>query len=678
MWVPVFVAWALVVGAGAVCHGEVPSSGWRVVERSATEAAETGELAVRVRGVSEGDSGAEPIPVRVVVTAADGSHPDGSGRGTYGDGRFFAEGEFEVAAAAGPARVELSSGPGRVPLSMEVEVEAGERVAVEAWLPRWFDPTRWGWYAADHHVHAQHDSTPTVETGLDYTALQARANGLHYVSEAGSPISYDRIGRYQRDDFVMHRAPELRPGPYVGHLITPGIERPIAQDRYEALIDRPLPGQAIRPIAHDRGGAMIYTHPMTPPHQLHWMGATEALSDGVLRRCADLYDVDGLGAQRVWFTLLNLGNRIGISSYTDAALGRERTLSPGDRRMYFRAERLGREAMAEALRAGRTFATDGGPVFAFVELDGEGPGGVIEVDGDREAELAVEIRSLHPLASARLYRRGNVVASLDVAGQRGRIDVRRTLSLADEPGWYVLRVEDERGHWAVTSPIYVESAREGPGDGEEPASLALLEITNTERYVKLRRKFFAHMIATVSPDQRIRSVALLRDGEVVRRFTPEEGDRRPGGKTPVTGMPGEYERGWQWHPGGEAEAERALHFQADWPVEASGWYAVEIVTGEGRRIRSDAIRFDAEGERSRAMSVANVRGGETELMYHGYGEGPALEELDPDGSDSWWYPRRGYWRLRTVFDGQSHELEAGPEGTAELFRKAERSTSESE
>ena len=37
-----------------------------------------------------------PLPVRVVVTASDGSHPDGSGRGVYSDGRFFAEAGFSV------------------------------------------------------------------------------------------------------------------------------------------------------------------------------------------------------------------------------------------------------------------------------------------------------------------------------------------------------------------------------------------------------------------------------------------------------------------------------------------------------------------------------------------------------------------------------------------------------
>ena len=54
-----------------------------------------------------------PLPVRVVVTASDGSHPDGSGRGTYSDGRFFAEAGFSVDGAARAGR-RSSCGAGRI------------------------------------------------------------------------------------------------------------------------------------------------------------------------------------------------------------------------------------------------------------------------------------------------------------------------------------------------------------------------------------------------------------------------------------------------------------------------------------------------------------------------------------------------------------------------------------
>ena len=68
---------------------------------------------------------------------------------------------------------------------------------------------------------------------------------------------------------------------------------------------------------------MIHTHPLTPPHQMHWMGAAEVLSDAVLGRCADALDLDGQASELLWFAVLNLGNRVAASSYTDCALGRK-------------------------------------------------------------------------------------------------------------------------------------------------------------------------------------------------------------------------------------------------------------------------------------------------------------------------------------------------------------------
>src|SRR5215470_13299514 len=56
-----------------------------------------------------------PLPVRVVVTASDGSHPDGSAHGAYGDGRFFADGKCTVKVPAGATKVMLASGPNHIP-----------------------------------------------------------------------------------------------------------------------------------------------------------------------------------------------------------------------------------------------------------------------------------------------------------------------------------------------------------------------------------------------------------------------------------------------------------------------------------------------------------------------------------------------------------------------------------
>jgi hypothetical protein len=141
-------------------------------------------LVVEVEDDRAGPGRPMPLPVRAIVTASDGSHPDGSGRGTYADDRFFAGGRFAVEVPPGRTRVRLRSGPNYEPLELEAEAKAGWETRLRARLHRWFAPEERGWYSGDNHVHAQHDATVTVRTDLEYTALQARADGLSFITEA--------------------------------------------------------------------------------------------------------------------------------------------------------------------------------------------------------------------------------------------------------------------------------------------------------------------------------------------------------------------------------------------------------------------------------------------------------------------------------------------------------------
>ena len=137
------------------------------------------------------------------------------------------------------------------------------------------------------------------------------------------------------------------------------------------------------------------------------------------------------------------------------------------------------------------------------------PGGSVKAAGDRLRTLRAEIHSLYPLRSARLYRRGEPVEAFDVAGRRGEVVVETTRrEPPGEPAWYVLRVDDERGHWAITSPIFVNRPTFGP---RPAASALILEIHNATRYIELRREFFR------------------RTAGAYRRYLPPGGYRPPRG-----------------------------------------------------------------------------------------------------------------------------------------------------
>ena len=588
-----------------------------------------------------------PLPVRVIVTSSDGRHPDGAGRGVYSDGRFFAQGIFTVEVAPGQTKLEIAHGPHYVPLTIVVEIGPRQLTRIKAKLFRWFSPADRGWFAGDNHVHAQHDKNAAVKTDLAYTALQARANGLNFVSEAGSNVSYDDLDRLDTDDFLLRYAAEVRPGPYVGHLNTPGITSPIPEQVLQAIARRPLPAQGIFQAAHERGGIVIHTHPLTPRHQLHWMGATEAYSDAVLRNCADLFDVDSNHTQQLWFALLNLGNNVGVSSYTDCALGRTNTPSPGDRRLYVRADRLDWRQIIESMRAARTMATNGGPIFVFLNVADSQPGDTV-VDPPQEMQARVEVQSLNKLRAVELYQDGARVAAFDIRGKKGTLKIDSQVHVPqDRRSWLVARAEDEDGKWCLTSPVFFSpNGSKTIEKAQANASAVLLEISNATRFVELRPQFFAHIIVTVAQDQRLASVALVRDLQPLQTFRPEDGDPPRNEQVAVTSMHGPYTPGWIWHPSGD----RACHFQADWPIAASGWYRVEATTTSGQTVVSDSVLFEATNPLSHSLSIANLSNLNTDFALWGYGEEVPLDQLQPPyNQGEWWYPGSVYWRVSARF-----------------------------
>lgn len=613
-------------------------------------------VVIRDMGSSE-----KALPVRAIVTASDGSHADGSGHGLYQDGRFYADGWFRVTLPAGRTRIELSCGPDYVPLTIDEDFAGGRAYHVTARLHQWYSPGAHGWYCGDNHVHALHDAHAAVKASLSYTALQGRANGLNWITEAGSNVPYDDIDRLDSDLFMLRYAPEQRPGAYVGHVNTPGITRLLDEQALEDAYNRPLPIQALKKQVHEYGGVVAHTHPLSPPYQLHWMGAAEFYSDAVMGNCADLLDIDSRATEHLWFMALNLGNRVAASGSTDSALGRVRTASPGDRRVYCHAEESTYPSIVESLRQGKTFATNGCPVFPFFQIDGHEPGDVIELKDKGQFKATMTIHTRDGVRTAQLYRNGVRVWAANLTGRTGVIELEKEIE-ESRTSWYLLRVEDERGNWAITSPIYFKSAA---GPSQSQAEAILLEISNCTRFIELRREFYAHIMVTVSNSETIDTVELLRDGQVQKAFPVNEGDHIANGRIPVTGPRGEYEEGWAWH----ARPEEAVHFQGDYRITTTGWYAVRLHTAAGRVVTSDSIRFDASHPNSRTISVAHLNGAGSSLRLRGYGEEMPLAEIRlPFEGDHWWYPRNTYWQMTVDFGQGTQQIGGGWDGAKANFR----------
>ena len=229
-------------------------STFTVVGEAPVAAPDRARIVVEVEDDRAGPDRPMPLPVRVIVTASDGSHPDGSGRGIYADGRFFADGRFAVDVPPGRTRVLLRSGPDYEPLELAVEAKAGRETRLRARLQPLVRAGGAGLVlGGDNHVHAQHDATAAIRTDLEYTALQARAERPELRHRGRLRPVPAGVERLSTPTFLFRRAPEIRPGPFVGHLNTPGISRPIEEEVYARLVDGPLPAQRIAEEVHAPG-----------------------------------------------------------------------------------------------------------------------------------------------------------------------------------------------------------------------------------------------------------------------------------------------------------------------------------------------------------------------------------------------------------------------------------------
>jgi len=600
------------------------------VDESPLPSSNTCELVVNCRGPKG------PIAFYSIITGSDGQFLDGGKRGLYQGGRFAADGTCQVTAKPGKTKIEIRSGPDYEPAIKEIDLRSGTKTQIDFTLSPWFSPESKGWYGGDNHVHAAHDQSGEIKTDLAYAALQARASGLSFVTQASSEFPFEDHLKLSTPDFLLRRSLENRQGSFAGHLNSPGVELP-QKDR-EATMHAAMPVLATVEWVHAHNAAIIHTHTMVPAHQLHWMGAAEAYSYSLLGICPDAMDLDGEASENLWFTVLNLGNKISCSGSTDAALERTSSPAPGARRMYVRSDKFDYEEFVKGIRAGKTFATNAGPLFAFVNMDGHG---IAETVPTGQHKLELEIDSLYPLNRAELIHNGAVIQRFEVGGKLGKTTIRCDLK-DDKSGWYVCRVHDNSGNWVVTSPIYAKAARQEP---KSFGASTIFEIGNFNRLAGVRKNFMAHFIATVSPGDPLAKVELLLDSKPVKEFTPNMADHVVGNKTPVTETFGEYSPGWLWYPSPTA----AVRFQSDWDVTVTGWYQVRATTRSGRVITSDEIRFDSTTPVSHEISTANVFSEGVTVRHWGYGESIPLAQVpNPDG---WWYPDHTFFKMSTDFNG---------------------------
>ncbi len=448
----------------------------------------TGTLIVRTSS-----TGGAPLPARVSIVSPDGRSwaPDEAWRHAddgfareerrYEAAYFHARGRVRVTVPANQELlIEVTRGPEYRVERQRVRVPPGGTRTAIVTLRRIADLAATGWWSGDLHVHLNYGghyrATPAT------LRAQAEAEDLHLVEN----LIVNKEGRVPDVAYFTGRPdPVSTPTTLIlhdeeyhtslwGHLGLLGLRRHLLLPPY-AVYPRTAaaslyPSNAtVLAEARTQGALGGYVHPgdaladtTRPDEALYGLPVDAAL--GLVDYMEIVSFSEPMTSAWVWYRLLNAGFRIAAGAGTDAMTNFASLRGPvGLNRVYARLDGpLARERFHAALKAGRTFATNG-PLLAFTLAGREIGGEVALPPGGGRVRLRARLRSYMPVERFELVSGGKVVATFGVGRDSMAAAVDTTIAVT-ESGWYAVRawsraarhpLLDSYYPFATTSPIYV-------------------------------------------------------------------------------------------------------------------------------------------------------------------------------------------------------------------------------
>lgn len=442
---------------------------------------------IRVNDAATG----QPTPVRLRCVGADGRYyapfgrltefATGIGEDVGGnvliDGRAFAyiDGTCEIRLPVGTVHVEIHKGPEYVPLQEQVQLKQG-KLALRFVLQRWADLRQQGWYSGDTHAFFMTPHAALLEAGGEDLAV-VNVLAEHTLSNSFDPPVLNNIlsfsGQRPALELPGHMVVvnTLNWHEWLGRLILLNCHRvvyPLTFGSPAGVDDWNLADWCEQ--CHRKGGLVV-----SPDFYIHQhYPAREALAD-LIMGYIDAIDVGHFCLSQFyslhsWQELLSAGIRVpltGGSGKSDnrAVLGSVRTyahLKDGEEFTY--------KNWIEAIRAGRTFVTNG-PLLSLT-VDDHDPGDVLDLPATgQKVAIRVQARSLTSFEKLELLWNHQVIAEATPA-QGGAITSASidTEIAISEPGWFYARCSGSG--CAHTSPIYVHVA----GQARQPDGATVAEL----------------------------------------------------------------------------------------------------------------------------------------------------------------------------------------------------------
>jgi hypothetical protein len=435
---------------------------------------------VRVNDAATG----KPTPCRIRFTDAEGRYYAPFGRLTefstsdredvggnlqLGDKKYaYIDGACEIALSAGTLRVEIHRGLEYKPVDQTISLVSG-KLALRFTIERWADLRSEGWYSGDGWVLGLTPHAALLEGGgEDLAVVNILAEETQIVRDDGKlrPPSIPNILAFsgQRPALEGHGClvvvNTVNEHPVLGRLALLNCHRvvyPLTFGGPEGRDDWILADWCDQ--CHRKAGLVV-------AHDFFGHGAGyhhgEVLADLILGK-VDALDVNGgldASALQEWHELLNMGFRVPLVGGSGKLFNRDLLGSP---RTYARlqpGQEFTYKNWIEAVRAGRTFVTNG-PLLSFTVND-QNPGAVLDLPcSPPNVRVRAEARSLFPFTRLEVTYNGAVIAQAEASGSPSRAFVDADVPITG-PGWMAARCGG-----AQASPIYLRI------DGQAPAANAV-------------------------------------------------------------------------------------------------------------------------------------------------------------------------------------------------------------
>ena len=391
---------------------------------------------------------------------------------------FHSAGEFEVMVPAGDVRVEALRGFEWIPADETVSAPADRTATVELRMERLSDPGQSNWVSGDTHVHDLHEG----RYGLSQQEFfdQLRADDLHITNDLIHMDGTKIMGRWSdltgedytgsTDDYVLRYTQEFRGS--LGHVGLLGVNEFI-MPLIGGTSGSPYPADGLKLMYLDSIRALRgiggFMHPYTlgsgTPGTPEWAAQSDIPIHTILGR-GDFYDIvsiasDELASADMYYHMLNVGARLPATGGTDNFSNVWRDPSGGTARTYARLDGLiSWRTWIEAVRAGRTVATNGPLLFA--EVDGQEPGSELSSRG--QVTVEVDLATIAPVEVIEIIVDGDVAHTISVREGEHQLTAQESIPV-DGARWIAVRARGGKARYsgdnytfAHTTPVYFTDA----------------------------------------------------------------------------------------------------------------------------------------------------------------------------------------------------------------------------